>query len=434
MNKVLVFSHNCFSQTSNNGKTLSNIFFKFSSEELCQLYLSENEVPDFSVCKNYFQITDKEILRSFFSLKSNVGKVVTKEIFRHQKQGNLQKKIKPTRINDLRTIIRNLLWKSARWNSDKLQEWIRDQNPSCIFFVGGNYTFSHQIARIISSESNIPLITYFTDDYIINPIYKRIIEKIYKYYLIRSFKKTVLESKLVFCIGEMMAQAYTEYFNRKFEPIMNCVESSKIKNYNQVYSSNIIRISYFGGLHLKRSKSIISFSKCLKKINDIDETLKIEVYVYTFSEVEKKMKDEFSKNNVQLQKPVKGLDYEQAISESNLLLHVESDDPIVKSYTKLSVSTKLPEYFISYRPVIGFGPSDVASMKLISDNDLGIVVDSKLNTKGDIEKLSELLHSANQREYFANKAYKYAYSKFLKEKVSIHLYNKLNQPINHDFI
>lgn len=433
MKKILVFSHNCFSQTSNNGKTLSNIFSHFPPEELCQFYLSDNEHPDFTICKDFFQITDSEILNSYFQLRSNVGRTLTNKFNNSKTLNQKTNNFKPKRINDTRTILRNILWRFSKWKSLKFSTWLQEQNPRCIFFVGGNYTFSHRIARIISETYNIPLITYFTDDYILYPIYKGLLSKLYKHTLTKCYKATVYKSDLLFCIGDMMSSEYSKYFRREFNSIMNCVDPSESINIKENNSSNL-RISYFGGLHLKRADAILTFSEYLKKNISSNCPLNVEIFVYTFSSIDNKTKKIFQKNNVILQLPVKGDDLKKAISDSNILLHVESNDEIIKSYTKLSVSTKIPEYFISNRPVIGYGPSDVASMRLLSDNNLGLVIDSQSKFQDNNIDLKELLESQKKRAFFAEKAYKYANTHFLKEKVSINLYDTINQIVNYEFI
>ena len=60
--------------------------------------------------------------------------------------------------------------------------------------------------------------------------------------------------------------------------------------------------------------------------------------------------------------------------DADAFLHIESDDESYCSLTKLSVSTKIPEYLISSRLVIGYGPVYLASMKLLKDNNIGIVI------------------------------------------------------------
>lgn len=66
--RVLVIAHNPFSDTQNNGKTLSAFFNGWPKDKLAQIYLTPDK-PDYTVCENFFRITDLEVLKSFLKKK-----------------------------------------------------------------------------------------------------------------------------------------------------------------------------------------------------------------------------------------------------------------------------------------------------------------------------------------------------------------------------
>ena len=74
--RLLVISHNVFSETDNMGKTLLSYFAKWNVQELAQFYI-HSEVPTSHLCENYFRITDKEALKSI--LTRNCGSTFGKE-------------------------------------------------------------------------------------------------------------------------------------------------------------------------------------------------------------------------------------------------------------------------------------------------------------------------------------------------------------------
>jgi glycosyltransferase involved in cell wall biosynthesis len=57
-----------------------------------------------------------------------------------------------------------------------------------------------------------------------------------------------------------------------------------------------------------------------------------------------------------------------------VLLHVEAFDDTVRAYTRLSLSTKIPQYMSSGRPILAYGPGELASCRYIADCDCGRVV------------------------------------------------------------
>ena len=69
-NRILIISHNPFSEISNNGKTLEAIFSKFKKEELFQLYFVDDANADKNYAQSYFFTSDAPLI-SFPSGNSN---------------------------------------------------------------------------------------------------------------------------------------------------------------------------------------------------------------------------------------------------------------------------------------------------------------------------------------------------------------------------
>lgn len=421
MLKVLVVSHNVFSSTSNNGKTLKNIFSSFTKDEICQLYFIE-ENPDFSVASSYFKITDQEILKSLI-LNKPVGTVINYTnnayITTSKKKASIYKNI--PRV--LMLFFRNVMWNFGTWNSSTLKKWIKAQNPTHVFLVAGDSTFSHNIGLVISQEYKIPLSVFFTDDYVLHPLDRNILDRLYKKILLKQYYKTIENADLCYAIGSKMADEYKFRFKKKFHPIMNCVDMIPKDSLND---NEIITISYFGGLHLNRWKSIIKFATYLNNcINFIEKPVIIKVYsLYIRSDIAY----EFKKNHIQYMGGVTGNDLFKAMKDSDFFLHVESENLFDRHLTKLSISTKIPEYFIHNRPIIAYGPNEVASIQLLINKNLAFVINSEsIKDKNQTEALVKLLNNKEEQEKMANNAYYYAAHNNVKEIVSEKFYNSLKQ-------
>lgn len=420
MKKILVFSHNPFSNILNNGKTLKNIFSMFNKDYLSQFYIDQENKPDFTICDNYFTISDKEIIESFFQRKTDIGTIINKYQVYDEKNLKSRKTKLPLKT-EFTKLIRNFFWEHSNWHSNKLQNWIRKNNPDILFFVGGSYTFSHKIALKISKYYKLPLVTYFTDDYIINYSNNSLLGKIYEKKLLKSYNNTISNSKLLFVIGELMSRDYSTLFNRKFDYIMNCVQDIP-KSLNE--NSNSINISYFGGLHLKRYESLMEFAETMKKL---DLKFKYTISVYTTSDLPIKILNQLKSKGVSFFNIVEGEELQNAINNSNFLLHLESHDKKIKKLIKYSISTKIPEYLISSRMIICYGPSDVASMKLIEDNGIGLVLDKyNINFSKKLNMLKECLSNIEEANKLANKGYLYAKENYTIDIVAKKFYSTLN--------
>ncbi len=418
--KVLIIAHNSFSKVSNNGKTLESIFGDFSKKNIAQVFFSENEDPDFDFCDNYFKITDSDVLKNLIKGNHDCGRQI--KIKTENKDSKNIKKNQPSLLFRLAksksenlNFFRDMLWQFNTWKSPSFLRWIETFNPDVIFYVGGNFGFSHKIARFTSTHFKVPLVTYFTDDYLIHPINNNIFDAIQRKRMKNFYSKTIEQSSLCFAIGTSMANDYTEYFNKKFFPLMNSVEK---QDYLPYLNRNNLTISYFGGLHLERWKMLVRFAKLLPSgvLN-----------VYSISKPEEAILEQFTKANIVYKGAVDGQNLKNAILDSDLLLHVESDDKFYRSLTKLSVSTKIPEYLISGRPIIGFGPIEVASMKILEDNNIGFAIDSKIDDSNIKMNLENIIKDFDLRQKIGLMGHEFAVQNFDNDKISKEFKNKLEK-------
>ena len=415
--KVLVISHNSFSDKRNNGKTLEALFSEFPKGSVAQLFFHYGDSPDFGFCDKYYRITDQDVLESILKRDKGAGGELSKEQSPIGQFNHLNHKVSYTRI---KSIIgdygRNLIWRLGSWKSERLLNWIWNFSPQVIFFVGGKSGFSAKIALELSSLFNIPLVSYYTDDYLLSISKDSIWEKI-------RFKKTnqiitnvIRHSAGQYVIGDYMALEYSKYFHKPFKAVMNSVS---IKACQPYVKNDNITISYFGGLHLNRWRMIIKLTSILPDNAHID--------VYTsMNSINDIINQAFIKYGITYCGSLSGVELEKAMINSDVLLHVESDDEKNRRFTRLAVSTKIPEYLITGRPILGYGPSEVASMKILSDNQIGYVVDSDDTLEQMKSKVKLLLDDYEMRSGLGLRGYEYARKNFDKVKISRQLLSDFN--------
>jgi glycosyltransferase involved in cell wall biosynthesis len=403
--RILIVSHNSFSKVDNNGKTLESIFRSFSKENLAQVFFTENKNPDFDFCNNYFRIADIEVLKSLLKGFSDCGIVLAEEQKNLNKNvNNIEKGSKLFRYAkskvDHMVLFRDLLWSFNSWKSKPFLDWSSGFKPDVIFYVGGNFGFSHNIARFLFKHLEVPLVTYFTDDYLIYPKNKNLLDSIQRIRMKKFYAKTVQQSSLCFAIGDLMAEEYSSHFCKEFLPIMNSIE--KQEYYPYLEKQGVV-FSYFGGLHLNRWKMLIRLANSLS-IGSLN--------VYSIEKPSEEILIEFAKANIKYIGAVEGTDLKNAILGSDVLLHVESDDLYNRTLTKLSVSTKIPEYLMSGRLVLGFGPEEVASMKILSDNKIGVVIASSISDDCLKSELIKIVLDFELRKRIGLQGYDYACENF----------------------
>lgn len=413
--RVLIISANGFSKVLNNGKTLEALFGEFDKQELAQIITRPQLQIDFDFCSNYYCISKLQVLKNIIFRKPSGYKLTgisnTQESNSVDKAVSLKKFI-PDYIIDIASYSRS-------WQTPAFNEWISIQNPDIVFLVGGG-RFLHNIAMYVNDYLSIPIVTFFTDDYILYPSAGGVIGHIHRKMLIKNYKETVKRSSLCFAIGDLMSKEYSHYFGKSFYPIMNSIP---VKDYAvpALKPDNKISINYFGGLHLNRWKMIGRLSALLPP--------NAELHVYSSGSLSDEIRDYFDKTGVMFEGGVYGEKLIEAMESSDILLHVESDDKINRRLTKLSVSTKIPEYLMAGRCIIGFGPQEVASMKELSDNKVGVCIDSDLKDSEIQSSLERLLQDRDIIIDVGKRGYLFANYKYDGRKNAIAFRNKLKEII-----
>lgn len=405
--KILVISHNSFSKIYNNGKTLSAIFSAFDKKDLCQLYFTPLGEPDEDRCGEYFLISDKDAFRSILYRKKCGG--VPIKTSQSYLCPTSRKTVKQT---SFKLAVRSIMWKFSAWYKGGLNRWLKEQRPDLIFFVGGNSVFSHCIAVSLSQRLNIPLVTYFTDDYVINPP-----TDFYLAWLKRIYSVTINQSRKLFAIGRQMAYDYSVLYKKDFEPIMNIVDIPETLPCKKKYHDDFV-IGYFGGLHLGRADEICRFACFIEENLPLYLKNKIKIKVYSFATLSSESNSLFNKFSIIKENGVSGDKLKEAMDNVDIFLHVESSKPEYHYITKLSVSTKIPEYMSFAKPIIAFGPADVASFRVIAEVNPDLVFDDNIKTKTNIQVLEKLIGNSELIAEYGLKNYNFAKSNYDKGKVA----------------
>lgn len=377
--RVLIISHGVISKTTNSGKTLYSLFNQWERDKIAQLYINP-EVPDNDLCSNFYRVSDRDVFKSIFKRKKQIGKVLTQSDINFDIASNRETSEKEEKIHvyarkrrPYMYILRNFLWSLGKWNNKQLKEWLDEFNPEVIFYMAGSFTFSYDIAIKISEMLDIPLVPYFSDDHYINNPFSRTPLGL----IVRSlFKKKAMEivekSQTYFCINEKMALEYERVFGKKSNVIMTPF-TKQPENVLSNSKSELKKIVYAGNLNFNRHKTLIELSKVLTELNNKSEYTKYELYVYSGIK-DKKIITQIENTKMKFMGKVNQQELEEVYNEADYLLHVESFDKKSINKTMYSTSTKIPDLLVSNKPIIIIGPKNIASVEYILNHNAGYVI------------------------------------------------------------
>ena len=88
--------------------------------------------------------------------------------------------------------------------------------------------------------------------------------------------------------------------------------------------------------------------------------------------------------------------------DADMLVHVEALDLKNKLLVRQSFSTKIVDYLAAARPILAFGPKNVASIDHLIKNNCAIVADNETEL---LNKLSTVITNKNELQQFASDAF-----------------------------
>jgi len=428
--KVLILSHNALSNQQNNGKTLEAFFKDWDKNCLAQIYL-QPETPDFDFCDNYFRLTDYEVLNNIIS-RGKVGKtikssfdlnnsksfnpIVTK-LYNDRKdtmhRRGLNKLIHSAFVSRVPIFVlaREFIWMLSKWKTLELRKWIQDFSPDVLFFQGSSGIFGYNIALWICNEFNIPMILQLTDDYTIGIYEFSLIEKIYKFFYRGIFKKAISISKKVIVISGEMEAEYKKKYGGNYTILMNSIDRDITR-----VEPNSLRFLYAGNVSINRWETLLKIGVALDQINQ-RKSKSLFLDIYTPNLLQNDIKAKFDKvNSINYRGTLNQDELTYEIQNSNILIHVESFNKRMKKITRLSISTKIPEYLASKRFILAVGPSDVASIKYLSENNFAFVINSE-DVDIIMSELTPIIENNEFRKEIINKAFQGYLSKHKPEFV-----------------
>ncbi|WP_338655183.1 glycosyltransferase [Sporosarcina psychrophila] len=393
---MLVVSHNCFSESGSNGRTLANLFYNWPKESLAQFYIS-SEVPDFDMCENYFRITDIEVLNSFIK-GSKAGRIMKKKEYlgENVSLNNLYTKNKNKNKTPFNYIARNLVWDSKRWRSKLFEEWLNNFNPDVILLQLGDYSFMLRNALKIAEVRKIPIIIYNSEDYYFkNEKSFSLLYHYYRYDYKREVKKIVNYSASSIYISEMLQETYRKEFDHSSSVIMTSTEiQSNIKNNNLA-----LRISYLGNLGLGRHEPLIEIANTL---NNINPDLFLDVYGKSPNqEVENALQ---SCSGIRWMGSVTYKEVVKVMESSDVLVHAENFSEFYQKDLVHAFSTKIADSLASACFLV-YAPKSMGFIKYLKENNAACIVNCSNELR---KKIEQLVLDINLRQSYMNNGIKLA--------------------------
>jgi glycosyltransferase involved in cell wall biosynthesis len=282
-------------------------------------------------------------------------------------------------------LLRDAIWRAARWRTGELNTWVDDFSPDVVFLVGGEYTFAYDIARYVAKRRAVPLVVFLGDDwYIVSRFSLSPLFWLQKALIRRTMRRVVGSAARLFSACDSMGEEYRRVFGVECTTLLTAcgrIEPAPVSG-----ARTPVELSYLGKVSLGRWTTLRRIGEALRDINARQQRAILRTY--SIERLDSRMVKRLSiPGAMEFMGGLNAVEVGQVIAKSDILVHVESMDKVNRKLTRLSLSGKIPDYLASGRCILVAGPAEVASIRYIQDNDAGMVVSDMETLRGNIETL-----------------------------------------------
>ena len=404
--KILIVSRGVW-DGNGTSSTLSSIFENYDPNKLSQVYI-ETKKPNTNHCSSFFQISEFSLLRKMYKWKTQTGHrvdsvyVQDEEVAR--KESETMQYVRRHR-SFLYTILREFLWHLNGWKSKELKAFINEENPDVIWLTGSPLILMNRLSQYVVKVSKKPYCIYEMDDvYSYNNCGKNPLKYIYRFFLRKNVKKLIAGASQLFVISPKMKKEYDSFFGTNSIVLTKGIDFSSVP-YHPYEVHQPVQMVYMGQVIYDRLSSLELIGRALDEINKVEK--RIILIIYTNNSIEDIRKDRMMKNgNVVFQAPVPYSKVKSVIDQNDVVVFVESLNDRFKNIARLSFSTKITDYLASGKCILAVGPSDVAPIEYLKENDAALVANNYEEIKEKLQEilLPETIESYSYKSYSCGKA------------------------------
>ncbi len=377
--KILLLISESWNDSLHPNNNLTNWFEGMKDVEIATIYANP-ALPDNKCCTEYFQLTEKSMVKSLVGKKRAGRAFSVTQTQTHQRQEIKEENIGLYRFfksisNDFIRLIRDVIWKTGRIDKNGLKSFINDFNPDIIFTQRMGSVKMCRIERLVKSIADVPIVAYTGDDeYSLN---HRSFSPIFwtrRFWVRHELKKNIPMYNLFYSMSEQQMREFHNEFGSNMNFLVKTGEFNKDNIHTRLH--NPIVITYAGKLYCNRWKTLAMLSQCISQINAQGGNFILNIYTRDkITKKQRKLLDNgtcsFIKGGVNSEE-LKGI-----YKKSDILLHVESFDKANSLAVKYSFSTKIMECLSSGCAVMAIGKANQAGCEYLRKKDAALVASSE---------------------------------------------------------
>lgn len=354
--RILVVSINAWDDTNSLGNTVSNFFGGWEDARFMNLYFRES-VPGNNICRKYFRVSDKMMLKSMLSAK-DCGRYFETDASckRTVNKASGEKKLVSFLHRHNLSFVRSaldFLWARCSWQNEKLAKAVRDFNPDIVFMFAKADAQYYYSAKYIKEHTDAKLVLFAADD--VYSVYKSKKDAYSKRLAARLCSMMQMADK-VYAISPAMCEYYGEVFGREFDLLQKGCDSFSPVNAG---TRDSVKLVYAGNLLYGRYDILCRIAAAVK---EAAEYIPVSFEIYSGDILSESELKGLENSSVRFMGRRPYSEIEKIIAGCDIVIHAESFEPDKIREVKYSFSTKLTDCLKSGSVLLAVGPSGIASV------------------------------------------------------------------------
>lgn len=410
---------------------LTNWFTGFDAE-FAQIYTSPG-LPNNKVCSKYFQIDERQMVKSLYS-NTKAGREVkmpTNEREQDAAKSNAQRKGIYGIFKKLSlwmhtpiVMLQDFIWMTGRYDKAALQRFIGGYKPDVVFCPQLGNPKMWRLEKLVKGMTDVPFVAFTGDD---EASYQQVSKSplfwLRRWYCHNGLKNSVKIFSHYFMHSKEQAQDYTNEYGIPTSTLYKCGDFS-----NEFVKKSVgspIRLVYAGRLYCNRWKTLAEIGKALHEINKHDERMVLDIYTQEAltNEQRKALSPE---NSVYIKGSVNPQQLKEVYRNADIALHVESMDKKNRLATRVSFSTKIIDLMASSCAILAVCWNRHCGYQYLRDNDAAFCVD---NYSDILPMLQRIVDNPSLVQNYAQKAYECGRKNHTREKIQKQIRDKFEELI-----
>lgn len=375
--RVLLVTDSAFGEHSATAITLTNLFRGWPADRIAVAHHDSAAInPGYGICCRLWQISSADVpidrtVRALLGNRKNqiLGSVADGMPAGLGARGTGESRPLRGALHGFASAWADLLPMRpppAFWN------WVNEFQPHVIYSPMGSIRWIELVTRV-AAHCRAPIVPHFLDDWPAT-FYAGWLKALPRWVMLSRLRSLLRRASFGMTISAAMAGEYEQRFGIHCEPFMNCVDVPAVCPMEQApRSSRPVRFLYVGGLHLNRWRALVDVGEALSVLQAEGSAVELVIHA---PPPDRGLHSQ-ALSAITAIRVGESLSQDQvlpAMQAADVLVHVESFEPVARKYTRLSLSTKVPQYMSCGKPILAYGPAEVASCRYIHDCQSGVLV------------------------------------------------------------